>query len=173
MQKTIIIGIGGTGLQAIRELRRLIAERYEQGLKAPEVASVKFIYIDTDANDIGKYSWNVLGKDISLTPAEKVIITGDRLGGIVKNQENYAEIDAWLPVIKDFVGDPGPGAKGIRPYGRLIYEYAENKQKIQRILTDTRDALDQEFQNQGQLDWRFYLVCGLSGGTGSGMFLPL
>ncbi|MCC3436918.1 tubulin-like doman-containing protein [Microcoleus sp. PH2017_05_CCC_O_A] len=171
MKKTIIIGIGGTGLTTIREVRRLIAERYELGLRAPEVSSVKFLYIDTHEGDIDKLNWSVLGKDICLTRGEKVIITGDRLQSMVENPDDYPDISPWLPPIKNYVGDPGPGAKGIRPYGRLIYEYNENKKEVQNKVFDCYNSLNQSF-SQLQ-DWRFYLVCGLSGGTGSGMFVPL
>ncbi len=170
MKKTLIIGIGGTGLTAIREIRRLIVERYEQGLQASEVSAVKFLYIDTDINDITRHNWSVLGKNISLTPAEKIIITGDRLGPLVQNSVNYPDIDAWLPTISNYIGEPGNGAKGIRAYGRLIYEFSENKQRVQQACTNCYDALNHSHREL--TDWRFYLICGLSGGTGSGMFLP-
>ena len=90
MKKTIVMGIGGTGLSTIREIRRLIAERYEQGLNAPEVSATRFIYIDTHQEDINTEStkWSVLGKDISLTEGEKVIITGDRLKPLIDNPDD-------------------------------------------------------------------------------------
>jgi Tubulin like len=171
MTKTVIIGIGGTGLRGIREIRRLIAERYDQGLKAPEVSSVKFLYIDTDDGDSTKLSWSVLGKDIRLTPGEKVIITGNNLGPLVQNPANYGNLDQWLPSIKNYVGQPGDGAKGIRPYGRLIYEYQENNTAIQTECINCCNLLSKAFP--AEINQRFYLIAGLSGGTGSGMFLPL
>ncbi len=78
---------------------------------------------------------------------------------------------SWLPPIKDYVGAPGPGAKGIRPYGRLIYEYSENKERIRKTISTAFDSLNKAYP--GVSEWRIYLICGLSGGTGSGMFLPL
>lgn len=171
MKKTLVIGIGGTGLATIREVRRLIAERYELGLRAPEVASVKFLYIDTHEGDIDKLNWWVLGKDIRLTQGEKVIINGDLLQSMVENPDDYPDVAPWLPAIKNYVGDPGPGAKGIRPYGRLIYEYNDNKREVRDKVVDCYNSLNQSFAQIQE--WRFYLVCGLSGGTGSGMFVPL
>ena len=169
MAKTLIIGIGGTGLSAIREIRMLIAEKYPEGLNSPEVAMVKFLYIDTDATDIPRRDWSVLGKDISLDRDEVAIISGDELGGIVQNQAQFPDIDCWLPEVRNFVGQPGPGAKGIRPYGRLIYEV--NKNDIKNKIQSLYDRLVQNFQ--ADPDWSFYLIGGLSGGTGSGMFIPL
>ncbi len=171
MKKTLLIGIGGTGLTAIREVRRLIAERYELGLEAPEVASVKFLYIDTHEGDIDTLNWSVLGKDIRLTDDEKVIITGNNLRPMVENPDDYPDVAPWLPGLKNYVGDPGAGAKGIRPYGRLIYEYNQNKGEVRDKVVECYNSLNQSFAQIQE--WRFYLVCGLSGGTGSGMFVPL
>jgi hypothetical protein len=170
-RKTLIIGVGGTGLAAIHEVRRLIAERYEKGMHAPEVAATRFLYIDTDDGDVKKHSWSVLGKDISLKDGEKVVITGDNLKPLVESPENYPSIREWLPPIGNYIGDPGPGAKGIRPYGRLIYEYSANSDAVKKRLITIFNELNGAFPQSPH--WRVYLVCGLSGGTGSGMFLPL
>jgi hypothetical protein len=169
--KTLIIGVGGTGLSTIREIRRLIAERYELGLEALEVSSVKFLYIDTDEGDVAQRNWFVLGKKIHLRSSECAYITGDKLRPLVETPENHPAIAAWLPPVKDFIGEPGPGAKGIRPYGRLIYEAAENKAKVRKACTDLYNGLDTDFPHLAE--WRIYLIAGLSGGTGSGMSLPL
>jgi hypothetical protein len=169
--KTLIIGVGGTGLSTIREIRRLIAERYELGLEASEVSSIRFLYIDTDAKDIDRRNWSVLGKKIDLHVSECAFITGDKLGELVRTPENYPAIDAWLPPVRDFIGQPGDGAKGIRPYGRLIYEAAENKALVRKACVDLYNGLDTAFPQFDE--WRIYLIAGLSGGTGSGMSLPL
>jgi hypothetical protein len=170
MAKVLVIGMGGTGLTAIRETRRLIAERYERGLDAPEVEQVRFLYIDTHEADVSSHRWTVLGKDIRLTEGEKAIITGANLQNMVEHPDQYPDISPWLPTIQQYVGDPGAGAKGIRPYGRLIYEYNENKRLIRDKCTALYNYLNEQFRQDPE--WRIYLVCGLSGGTGSGMFIP-
>lgn len=169
--KSIVIGLGGTGLSAIRELRRLMAERYRDGLQAPEVASTRFLAIDTDGDFANTKRWQVLGKDITLKESERVIITGDQLGPLIANPADHGDISPWLPAIANYVGEPGPGAKGIRPYGRLIYEYAQNKQRIRDAVTQAYNSLNLAFPAVSDL--RIYLVTSLSGGTGSGMCLPL
>jgi hypothetical protein len=171
MTKNIIIGIGGTGLSAIRELRRLMAERYELGLQDPAVRSTRFVYVDTDGEDAARRSWKVLGKDISLRPGELAIVTGDQLKPIVQRPADYPDYQEWMPPIGDYVGDPGEGAKGIRPYGRLIYEYSQNKARIHETVLEAFNNLNQEFPHVAA--WRYYIICSASGGTGSGMFLPL
>jgi Tubulin like len=170
MTKNIVIGIGGTGLSAIRELRRLMAERYSEGIQAPEVAATRFLAIDTDSDFASSKRWTVLGKDISLKESERVIITGDQLGPLVANPADHPDISPWLPAISSYVGDPGPGAKGIRPYGRLIYEYGPNKQRIRDAVTQAFTSLNNAFP--AIADLRVYMVSSLSGGTGSGMMLP-
>ncbi len=94
MAKNIVIGIGGTGLSTLRELRRLMAERYEQGLGDPAVASTRFLYIDTDSNDADRRgNWKVLGKNISLRgESERVIITGDELGPMVQSPNDFPDV---------------------------------------------------------------------------------
>lgn len=172
MAKTIIIGIGGTGLSALRELRKLIAERFENALRDSEMNRVKFLYIDTDPDEIDRHDWSVLGKDISLSTNEIVTISGNNLGPIIQNIRNFPHIDSWLPEGIDFIGEPGPGAKGIRPYGKLIYEV--NKNTINTKLSNIKQQLIQTAATGTEWKgWNFYLVAGLSGGTGSGMFLPL
>jgi len=169
LSKNFVIGIGGTGLSAIRELRRLMAERFENGLADREAASTRFLYLDTDGGDVNTKTWNVMGKDISLKPGEIVTVTGDKLKPLVENSSEYPDISPWMPQIKSFIGEPGNGAKGIRPYGRLIYEYAKNKQEIKKKCNDIFDDLNDASNSN---EWRFHLVCSLSGGTGSGMALP-
>ena len=138
MAKTIIIGIGGTGLSALRELRKLIAERFENALRDSEMNRVKFLYIDTDPDEIDRHDWSVLGKDISLSTNEIVTISGNNLGPIIQNIRNFPHIDSWLPEGIDFIGEPGPGAKGIRPYGKLIYEV--NKNTINTKLSNIKQV---------------------------------
>lgn len=173
MYKNLVIGIGGTGLSAIHEIRRLIAERFEKGLEDRAVASVRFIYIDTTEKDINSgYQWTVLGKKIDINDKEKVIVTGKGLDDVVRKPEEHDWARDWLPNLGDhYIGTAAEGAKGIRPYGRMIYEYGPNKEEIKKKITDACNDLNDRF---GEVqEWRFYLVCGLSGGTGSGMFLPL
>ena len=89
---------------------------------------------------------------------------------MIEFPSEYPHVGPWLPPIKDYVGEPGQGAKGIRPYGRLIYEFGENKAKIHDRCLDHFNELNKKFPHVPS--WRYYLICGLSGGTGSGMFLP-
>ena len=71
MNKTLVIGIGGTGLTAIRELRRLIAERYETGLQDSSVASVRFLYIDTDDGGLQQRRGGPFSRRTSLSTMAK------------------------------------------------------------------------------------------------------
>ena len=49
MNKTIVIGIGGTGLEVIRSLRRRVVENRGSLENAPNLG---FFYIDTDSRDV-------------------------------------------------------------------------------------------------------------------------
>ena len=76
MPQTIVIGIGGTGLDIIRCLRRRIVESHGA---LDHFRHLRFLYIDTDATSVAlgddlKKRWQVLGKDTFLGPAEYCLI---------------------------------------------------------------------------------------------------
>ena len=47
MDKTIVIGIGGTGLETLRSMRKTIVENHGS-LEADAVRYLGFLYLDTD-----------------------------------------------------------------------------------------------------------------------------
>lgn len=102
IKKTLVIGLGGTGLAVIRELGRLVVERYELGLQSPEVATVKFLYIDTYENALTTYNRSVLAEDVRLVEGEKVIVTEDSLQAMVESPEDYPDMLSWLSSIRNY-----------------------------------------------------------------------
>lgn len=55
MDKTIVIGLGGTGLETIRALRRLVVENHGSLGALPQLG---FLYLDTTAQEIRR-DWNM------------------------------------------------------------------------------------------------------------------
>ena len=186
--RTVCIGLGGSGLQTIMRLRRLIVERYGSLEKFPIVS---FVQIDTDSGALDNA--NLSGKtfhrgvDISLKDGEKVHIgmtaeDANRLRGSLKNSQGnspYDFVGEWLP---DYVIDNAraidKGAGGVRSVGRLCFflNYAAIRRAIdgaERVTQGTHPHLMQEFgllQDEG-LD--IFIVGSLYGGTGSGTFLDV
>ena len=104
--RSVCIGLGGTGLQTIMRLRRLVVERYGSLDKLP---IVRFVQIDTDSGSLdnaslaGKTSHR--GVDISLRVNEKVHVgmkatDADNLRTTLMNSKDdtpYEHIREWLP----------------------------------------------------------------------------
>jgi hypothetical protein len=176
MDKTIVIGLGGTGLDAIRSLRKLIVENYGS-LDAEAVRNLGFLYIDTDPAGIvinrdNKWKWEVLGKSTALSPSEYKIISAPDIATVIKDIDAYPQIRDWLPLddlesINKSAKDT-PGASQIRPLGRFILTMACNE-----IESSFKNVFNRVPQAPGGGDTHIYLICSLSGGTGSGMFLDL
>lgn len=176
MNKTIVIGVGGTGLDALRAIRKLITENHGS-LDAESVRNLGFLYLDTDPGSIivnkdNKWKWEVLGKSIALTPSEYKIISAPDIASIVKDIDSYPQVKEWLPLddldsINKSAKDT-PGASQIRPLGRFILTMSSGA-----VEAAFKNVLNRVPQAPGGGLTHVYIVCSLSGGTGSGMFLDL
>ncbi len=190
IQRTLCIGLGGTGRDVLMQIRRLIIDRYGR-LDALPVVS--FVHIDADkgASDISGLSTGntYRGENILFTPAERVIATmssqeiDQLIGGLEQQgefdrQSPYDHIRSWLPpqLIRN-VKAIEDGAGGIRPVGRLsfFHNYRKIKAAIETAENRTRGheqvMLGREFTVEPGLN--IFVVGSLCGGTGSGMFLDV
>ena len=174
MPQTIVIGIGGTGLDIIRCLRRRIVENHGT---LDHFRHLRFLYIDTDATSVAmgddlKKRWQVLGKDTFLGPAEYCLISVEEPGAILQNLNGYEQVKSWFPAENlegiEQTARNNPGASQIRPLGRLgfIMKAGEVEMKFKAILNSIPSV-------PGGGNVQVYLACSLSGGTGSGAFLDL
>lgn len=176
MHRTIVIGLGGTGLEIIRHLRRRIVENHEAGLAA--FPNLGFMFVDTDGQEIermrgeSRKAWEVLGKSVALRPNEYKIIGVEDLDVILNNIDAYADLRDWFP--KDqlkrisITAKGNPGASQIRPLGRLVFNF--NTDPLRNWFLERFSALPQA---EGGGTTRIIVACSISGGTGSGMFLDL
>ncbi len=190
IQRTLCIGLGGTGRDVLMQIRRLIIDRYGR-LDALPVVS--FVHIDADkgASDISGLSTGntYRGENILFTPAERVIATMssqeiDQLVGGLEQQSEfdrqspYDHIRSWLPpqLIRN-VKAIEDGAGGIRPVGRLsfFHNYRKIKAAFETAENRTRGH-EQAMLGQGfgvESGLNIFVVGSLCGGTGSGMFLDV
>jgi hypothetical protein len=190
IQRTLCIGLGGTGRDVLMQIRRLIIDRYGR-LDALPVVS--FVHIDADkgASDISGLSTGntYRGENILFTPAERVTATmssqeiDQLIGGLEQQgefdrQSPYDHIRSWLPpqLIRN-VKAIEDGAGGIRPVGRLsfFHNYRKIKAAFETAENRTRGheqaMLGQGFSVEPGLN--IFVVGSLCGGTGSGMFLDV
>lgn len=168
---SLVIGLGGTGRETIRFLKRRFCETNDGCL--PDL--VKLLCFDTteEANEsiVGQN-----GNDIMLTSSEFWNLGGynvDRQVQSIQGMVEYKEILSWFP--KELrPGQVDQGAQITRPIGRLSLLLKEKKVR----------ALIREAMKQLHLIWKkrykdtkesvdVYFISSLCGGTGSGMFIDL
>jgi Tubulin like len=190
IQRTLCIGLGGTGRDVLMQIRRLIIDRYG---KLGNLPVVSFVHIDADrgASDLSGLSTGntYRGENILFTPAERVTATmtsqeiDQLVGGLEQQgefdrQSPYDHIRSWLPpqLIRN-VKAIEDGAGGIRPVGRLsfFHNYRKIKAAIETAENRTRGheqvMLGQRFGVEPGLN--IFVAGSLCGGTGSGMFLDV
>jgi hypothetical protein len=189
-QRTLCIGLGGTGRDVLMQIRRLIIDRYG---KLDAFPIVSFVHIDADkgASNLSGLSTGSTyrGENILFKPAERVIttMTSQEIDELVRGLERRGEFDRsspyehirqWLPpqLIRN-VKAIEDGAGGIRPVGRLsfFHNYRKIKEAVQAAENRTRGheriLLERGLTLQSGLN--IFVVGSLCGGTGSGMFLDV
>ncbi|NEQ34921.1 MAG: hypothetical protein F6K40_00790 [Okeania sp. SIO3I5] len=190
INRTICIGIGGTGRDILMRIRRLIVDSYGDLEKLPIVS---FVHIDTDksASQISglRTGSTYHGVDLSFKESEKVSATMSSrdVDNFTQELERpstsertgpYDHIRRWFPPqLNRNIKAIEEGAKGIRPIGRLAFFH--NYRKIQKAI----EIAEQKTRgNEGILlkaglrvdaGVNIFIVGSLCGGTGSGMFLDV
>ncbi|RXZ80493.1 hypothetical protein EBB07_18240 [Paenibacillaceae bacterium] len=165
----LIIGLGGTGIDALLRLKYQINRRFKlpedpvSKRKRDKPENVEFLAFETNEQDRNKKY-----KGIGLDPInEFVLLSNAEVGGLLQNRsilEPY--ITDWLsPELS--ITDGMNGAAGVRQAGRLLLFTKINQvvqsidKKIKTLSVGTNKKL------------MVFLLTGLSGGTGSGCFLDI
>ena len=190
INRTICIGLGGTGRDVLMRIRRLIVDRYGHLNKLPIVS---FVHIDTDkaATQVTgiRTGSTYHGVDLSFKEAEKVgatmssrdvtmFVEGLERRSEYSNYGPYDHIGRWFPprLLQD-VGAIEDGAKCIRPVGRLAFFHNYQKIKTSIVTAENRTRGHESFLLKSGLriepGLNIFVVGSLCGGTGSGMFLDV
>ena len=163
----LAIGIGGTGVAALAELKQKVYQQLEPDnpdSPVPEYQHIQFLAIDSDTTDIdqmrgkakldrGREFFSINNPNLAAALRAKDLIKGNA-------SLNWMDIDH----IGGLLSTQGAGA--IRQVGRyLLISKAGALEKT--IESKCRQAL--EGMNGPNLD--VYIFAGLSGGTGGGCFL--
>jgi hypothetical protein len=190
INRTICIGLGGTGRDVLMRIRRLIVDRYGDLNNLPIVS---FVHIDTDkaATQVTgiRTGSTYHGVDLSFKEAEKVSATMSSkdvtmfVEGLERRSEYnsygpYDHIGRWFPseLLQD-IGAIEDGAKCIRPVGRLAFFHNYQKIKTSIVAAENRTRGHESFLLKSGLridtGLNIFVVGSLCGGTGSGMFLDV
>jgi len=164
----LVIGLGGTGTDALLRLKHQINRRFKlpdnqvTKQKKPKPDNIEFLALETNEHDKKRY------KGISLDPhTEMVLLSNAGIGSILNNRSTMPDyIKSWLsPGLT--ITDGTKGASGNRQAGRLLL--------FEKINT-TIDAIDNKIRTlraDQENKLLVFILSGLSGGTGGGMFLDI
>jgi len=164
----LVIGLGGTGTDALLRLKYQISRRFKlpdnpiTKQKKPKPNNIEFLAIETNDQDKKKY------KGISLdSNTEMVLLSNPGIGGILNNRSTLPDyIKSWLsPGLT--ITDGAKGASGNRQAGRLLLFEKIN------VAIDAIDNKIRTLREDQENKLLVFILSGLSGGTGGGMFLDV
>ena len=171
---TIAIGLGGTGKDAIKRLKKEVYQRIAPDNSDELVGRydhIKYLCIDSDNYDLCDYG-DFIGID---RDSEFFSIQGD--AAIFQN-ESYFPILARKPYAKwlnctDIKLQSDEGAGGVRQIGRyfLIEKSAALMEKLVEIFTAA--VSNSRFITGSCRGVNIHIMTGLGGGTGSGIILDV
>ena len=176
---TLVIGIGGTGLEVIMRIRRLITESYGSLENLPVVG---FLHIDTDreaqpANPL------MAGPPLENYETYCSQVAFEEARKILHDPESWSWYHDWLP--PELLDKPQllvsqQGAGQIRACGRFSFFFNHDqigkasqqaKQRIRR--GEHRTFMSEKYGLDVKPQLNVFVACSIAGGTGSGMLIDL
>lgn len=176
MVPTVIVGVGGTGVEVLSRVRRLVEESYGS---LGEFPIISFLSIDTD-RDYRVNNPEAAGSPLQDSEKYWASVSNAEVTDIMANMSRYPWIESWFPKeLERNIGALEAGAGQIRAYGRFAFFY--NYHRIRSRFNDACNRLiGYETEMSNRYDIRVntnalnvFIVGSLSGGTGSGMILDL
>ncbi len=166
----LVIGLGGTGIDALLHVMSKFKQRFELPEGNGEVldtpARTAYFAIDTDVNHLRTAQMD----GMRFHPGNRFMLTTTDLEYKVDDRGRLSPCvqEWWDGRISGFPA--GIGAGGIRQMGRLLlFECADAL--VERLKSVIQSLIVNGVQASDQLD--IVLTAGISGGTGSGTFLDL
>jgi len=176
MVPTVLVGVGGTGVEVLSRVRRLIEESYGSLREFPIIS---FLSIDTD-KDYRVNNPGAAGSPLQDNEKYWASVSNAEVTDIMTNMSKYPWIESWFPKeLERNIGALEAGAGQIRAYGRFAFFY--NYHRIKARFNDACNRLigyENEMANKYGIRvntnaLNVFIVGSLSGGTGSGMILDL
>jgi hypothetical protein len=172
----LVIGVGGVGQAVLRQLRATLQRRFGG---ADALPNVRLLLLDTDANVMrtatqGEADEALLTQEVFLTPL-------NRPAHYLKARDGRVALDSWLDTTMLYRIPRSRATMGVRALGRLAFcdHYRIIGRRLRAELEACLDPLAlSAADRQTRLGLRsnrprVYIVTGLGGGTGGGMFLDL
>ena len=172
-EPVVIIGLGGTGIDAITRLKRKLYEQIESDNKnavratgeEPRYEHIKFLGIDAD-KWVLNYSGLSIGETLNIQNYNyNVIFSKSNLSKIQNQKElQWMSIDYISKHLLPSVEGAGP----YRQYGRWLTISSANmiKMKLSQVIAQACDGRDGNQLN-------VHIISGITGGTGGGSFVDI
>jgi hypothetical protein len=172
----LVIGLGGTGIDALIRVKYFINKRFvlpvgENGRKKEAPDNIKYIALETDLDAIQNKEYYGIRPDIT---KEYQDISAVTINTILDNPQRMPSyITDWLDddhvKLKSVIKGGTKGASGVRQGGRLML-FLKIEKIVNFITATIRNLLKDTNQNQ-RLE--VFILTGVSGGTGSGTFIDI
>lgn len=167
VRRTVTIGLGGTGLAAVLNVKRRLYRIYGE---IPD--TFKFLVLDTTTP---KESMEK-GKVVRLEPAEFVQLSVKRPRSVIKSNKEVR--DWWTEVPPGVLDSITAGAGQMRPLGRLALFSNPNRvvSKLRKVMQDVGAITTGRLGDKYRLAANNVIVSvvgSVAGGTGSGTLLDV
>ena len=173
---SILIGLGGTGVDCIREIKTQVYSRIEpDGGEDATVARyrhIRFLGVDADNANASKEEASDNKKSIktlSLSEDEAFTLAGSgiRIEDIKKASDVFTQYN-WVSDKIEQTELEGAGAGGVRQVGRfmLMTRAADFMTNLENMISDAKVGLENP-------EVAVHIFSGMGGGTGSGTFLDV
>ena len=172
----LVVAVGHVGRLVLEDLRRVVRDRFGNPGKVP---NLRCLYLDTDPEIATLANGQVDGEGLT---ARELIHTRLNRPAHYLQRDSLPSVDQWLPQGALYKLPRNPGSTdGVRAFGRLaLFDHyrlvaQRVRQEIETFLTDDTLLKAEETTGLGLRTNRprAYVITGLGGGTGSGMFLDL
>lgn len=172
LRRTIYIGLGGTGIEVIRQLKAMFTKNGREELPS----MIKFLAVDTNRNDLDRLR--------EFEPNEKFSLKADTDDAYDIYSYNPKHFE-WIPEdnVQYLRAINHNGANQVRSNGRFLFETTEVRTAnpgqltarinsiVDRITNVRNENTNYADAQNGDID--ICLVFSIAGGTGSGSFLPM
>ncbi|ANU38498.1 tubulin-like doman-containing protein [Vibrio scophthalmi] len=197
-KNTLLIGVGGTGCEVVRELKKKLhvewRARGEEDKQIPDVfhfaeggnggytSRIATLSIDSHADDLAgqgkRDEWVSLGEDIALTGREQVLLRSASVMDTAQNIDLYTGVSPWLRredekgfLTNITVGlEPDCGCNQLRRLGRLALASGDN---VDNIINGVANRLERLSDNGGEFVVDIHVAGSIATGTGGGTMLDI
>jgi hypothetical protein len=165
----LIIGLGGTGVDSVIKVKKMIYDRLQCEMKSGEImdkpANIEYLVMDTDRDNENKSAGGVRFNEAL---KECFIFTSSNIQRKLESNSLPNYIESWIDKGID-VSEVINGAGAIRQVGRFML--FDNLKDIEDAIESKIRRVTAPFDNQVPL--YVFILAGISGGTGSGSFVDI